>query len=113
MAVASCGLGISHEIAAGRWVPMIEAGWDVPQAGANALSLYPQLWIKLSRLGHVAGCLGAEVSVNGVSPPRSKMIAVLLWDFGGAPLIRGWGRVSAVLAEVPDTLCPLRLGFYT
>jgi len=71
-------------------VPMIEAGWDVPQAGANALSLYPQLWIKLSRLGHVAGSLGAEVPVTGVSPPRSKLIAFLLWDFGDAPLLRGW-----------------------
>ncbi|OLD01340.1 MAG: hypothetical protein AUI89_04615 [Gemmatimonadetes bacterium 13_1_40CM_3_65_8] len=90
IAGASYRLGISHEIAARRLVPMIEAGWDVPQAGANALSLYPQLWIKLSRLGHVAGCLGAEVPVTGVSPPRSKLIAFLLWDFGDAPLLRGW-----------------------
>src|SRR3989442_917292 len=99
---ASYRLGISHEIAARRLVPMIEAGWDVPRAGANALSLYPQLWIKLSRLGHVPGSVGAEVPVTGVSPPRSKLIAFLLWDFGDAPLLRGWGRASPVHAEPPD-----------
>src|SRR3989441_10778367 len=89
---------------------MIEAGWDVPQAGANALSLYPQLWIKLSRLGHVAGSVGAEVPVTGVSPPRSKLIAFLLWGFGDPPLLPGWGRSSAVHAEAPGRLCQPRPG---
>lgn len=90
IAGASYRLGISHAIATRRLVPMIEGGWDVPRAGPNALSLYPQLWIKLSRLGHVAGSVGAEVPVSGVSSPRSKLIAFLLWDFGDAPLLRGW-----------------------
>ena len=90
IAGASYRLGIGHEIAAGRLVPMIEAGWEMPRAGADALSVYPQVWIKLSRLGHVAGSIGAEVPVNGVSPPRPELIAFLLWDFGDAPLFHGW-----------------------
>ena len=90
VAGASYRLGIGREVAAGRLVPMVEAGWDVPRAGENTLSVYPQVWIKLSRLGHVAGSLGAEMPVSGVSPPRSKLIAFLLWDFGDAPLLRGW-----------------------
>ena len=74
----------------GRLTPMLEAGWDVPREGPDQLALYPQLWFRLSRLGHVAGSIGAEVPALGISPPRSRLIAFLLWDFGDAPLFRGW-----------------------
>jgi mono/diheme cytochrome c family protein len=86
--------GVSYRAALGRpigrFTPTLEAGWNVPADGASALSLYPQLWFRLSRLGHVAGSVGAEVPARGVSPPRSRLIAFLLWDFGDAPLFRGW-----------------------
>jgi mono/diheme cytochrome c family protein len=86
--------GASYRVAlgrrTGRFTPMVEAGWDVPRGAQSQLSLYPQLWFRLSRLGHVAGSIGAEVPARGVSPPRSRLIAFLLWDFGDAPLFHGW-----------------------
>lgn len=81
-------LGVGREI--GRVVPMIEAGWTVPVHGASALSVYPQMWIRLSRLGHVAGSLGAELPATGPEPRHPRLIAFLLWDYGDAPLLRGW-----------------------
>ena len=87
---ASYRLGVARAIG-DRLVPMLEAGWEVPREGPDQLFLYPQLWFRLSRLGHVAGSIGAEVPAHGVSPPpRSRLIAFLLWDFGDAPLFRGW-----------------------
>jgi hypothetical protein len=80
--------GVGREM--GRFVPMLEAGWDVPRAGDDVLSLYPQVWIQLSRLGHVAASLGAELPAIAPEPRRPKFIAFLLWDFGDAPLLRGW-----------------------
>lgn len=85
---ASYRAGVGRE--AGRFVPMVEAGWDVPRAGADVLSFYPQLWIRLSRLGHVAASLGAELPAVAPAPRRPKLIAFLLWDFGDGPLFRGW-----------------------
>ena len=79
----SSRLGIGHE--AGRFVPMLEAAWEMPRTGAHQVTFYPQVWIRLSRLGHVAGSLGAEV---GDRP--AQLIAFVLWDFGDAPLLRGW-----------------------
>ncbi len=79
----SSRLGIGHE--AGRFVPMLEAAWEMPRTGANQVTFYPQVWIRLSRLGHVAGSLGTEV---GDRP--AQLIAFVLWDFGDAPLLRGW-----------------------
>ena len=81
-------LGVGREI--GRVVPMIEAGWDVPKHGESALSLYPQMWVRLSRLGHVAASLGAELPITGPEPRHPRLIAFLLWDYGDAPLLRGW-----------------------
>lgn len=81
-------VGVGRE--AGRFVPMVEAGWDVPRAGEDVISFYPQLWIRLSRLGHVAASLGAELPVVAPAPRRPKLIAYLLWDFGDGPLFRGW-----------------------
>jgi hypothetical protein len=81
-------LGVGREI--GRVVPMIEAGWDVPTHSESALSLYPQMWVRLSRLGHVAGSLGAEFPATGPEPRHARLIAFLLWDYGDAPLLRGW-----------------------
>ena len=81
-------LGVGREI--GRLVPMLEAGWTVPIHGAGTLSLYPQVWVQLSRLGHVAGSLGAELPAVGAEPRHPRLIAFLLWDFGDAPLFHGW-----------------------
>ena len=81
-------LGVGREI--GRVVPMIEAGWDVPTHRESAFSLYPQMWIRLSRLGHVAASLGAELPATGPEPRHPRLIAFLLWDYGDAPLLRGW-----------------------
>ena len=81
-------LGAGHEL--GRFVPMLEAGWTVPTTGERSLAFYPQVWIQLSRLGHVAGSLGAELPATGPEPRHPRLIAFVLWDFGDAPLFRGW-----------------------
>jgi hypothetical protein len=85
---ASIRLGVGREV--GRFVPMVEAGWDLPHEGAQQLAFYPQLWIQLSRLGHVAGSLGAELPTIGPAPRRPKLVAFLLWDFADGPLLHGW-----------------------
>ena len=81
-------LGVGHEL--GRFVPMLEAGWTVPTTGERALSFYPQVWIRLSRLGHVAGSCGAELPAVGPEPRHPRLIAFVVWDFGDASLFRGW-----------------------
>jgi cbb3-type cytochrome c oxidase subunit III len=81
-------LGVGREV--GRVVPMVEAGWTVPRHAQRTLSLYPQTWMRLSRLGHVAALLGAELPVVGPEPRHPRLIAFVLWDFGDAPLFRGW-----------------------
>lgn len=81
-------LGVGREL--GRLVPMVEAGWDVPVEGERALSFYPQLWVQLSRLGHVAASVGAELPAVGPEPRHPKLTAFILWDYGDAPLFRGW-----------------------
>lgn len=81
-------LGVGKEL--NRVVPMVEAGWTVPAQGRRLLSFYPQLWVQLSRLGHVAASLGAELPAVGPEPRRPRLIAFVLWDFGDAPLFRGW-----------------------
>ena len=81
-------LGVGQEI--GRVVPMLEAGWTVPREGEHALSLYPQLWVRLSRLGHVAASVGAELPAVGPEPRHPRLIAFVLWDYGDAPLMHGW-----------------------
>src|SRR2546423_295057 len=68
----------------------LEAGWTVPAAAEHTLSFYPQVWVRLSRLGHVAGSLGAELPAVGPEPRRPRLIAFVLWDFGDAPLLHGW-----------------------
>jgi hypothetical protein len=62
----------------------------VPVEGQRALSFYPQVWVRLSRLGHVAASLGAELPAVGPEPRHPRLIAFALWDFGDAPLFRGW-----------------------
>ncbi len=81
-------LGVGWQL--GRVVPMLEAGWTVPVEGERTLSLYPQMWVQLSRLGHVAASLGAELPAVGREPRRPRLIAFMLWDYGDAPLFRGW-----------------------
>ena len=81
-------LGLGRAV--GRVVPMLEAGWTVPTEGERTLSLYPQAWVQLSRLGHVAASLGAELPAVGPEPRQPRLIAFLLWDYADAPLLRGW-----------------------
>jgi hypothetical protein len=81
-------LGMGREL--GRVVPMVEAGWAVPVAAEHTLSFYPQLWFRLSRLGHVAASLGAELPAVGPEPRHPRLIAFVLWDYGDGPLLRGW-----------------------
>ncbi len=81
-------LGVGQQI--GRVVPMLEAGWSVPREGQQTLALFPQFWVQLSRLGHVAASAGLELPVAGPDPHRAKLVAFVLWDFGDAPLLKGW-----------------------
>ncbi|HEY3280323.1 MAG TPA: cytochrome c [Gemmatimonadales bacterium] len=83
-------LGVGREIGGGRVVPMIEAGWEMPREEPGVLTLYPQVWMQLSRLGHVAGSIGAAVPANGPDAGRWTLTAFLLWDFGDGPLLSGW-----------------------
>jgi Cytochrome C oxidase, cbb3-type, subunit III len=85
---ASIRLGLGREV--GRFVPMVEAGWDVPREGAQQLAFYPQVRIQLSRLGHVAASVGAELHAIGPEPRRPSLTAFVLWDFADGPLLRGW-----------------------
>jgi cbb3-type cytochrome c oxidase subunit III len=74
----------------GRVVPMLEVDWTVPVQGERTLSLYTQWWVQLSRLGHVAASLGAELPAVGPEPRRPRLIAFVLWDYGDGSLFRGW-----------------------
>ena len=88
IAGGSLRLGLGRET--GRFVPMVEAGWDWARGSPGALTLYPQTWIRLSRLGHVAGSIGAGIPVNGPDRGQVTLTAFLLWDFGDGPLLKGW-----------------------
>ena len=90
IAGGSLRLAVGREISEGRFVPMVEAGWDVARGSPGILTLYPQTWIQLSRLGHVAGSIGAGIPVNGPERGRVTLTAFLLWDFGDGPLLKGW-----------------------
>jgi mono/diheme cytochrome c family protein len=81
-------LGVGRGV--GRVVPMVEAGWTVPIAGERTLSFYPQMWVQLSRLGHVAASLGAELPAVAPEPRHPRLIAFVSWDYGDAALLRGW-----------------------
>ncbi len=81
-------LGAGREV--GRFTPIVEVGWDVPRRGEPTLSVYPQTRIRLSRLGHVAASLGAELPARGPEPRHPRLIAFVLWDYGDAGLLRGW-----------------------
>ena len=73
-----------------RFVPMVEAGWDWARGAPGTLTLYPQTWIRLSRLGHVAGSIGVGIPVNGPERGHVTLMGFLLWDFGDGSLFRGW-----------------------
>jgi len=88
VADGSFRLGVARDM--DRFVPMVEAGWDWARGAPGTLTLYPQTWIRLSRLGHVAGSIGAGIPVNGSERGHVTLTAFLLWDFGDAPLFRGW-----------------------
>ncbi len=88
MADFSYSLGVGREV--GRFVPMIEVGGTVPREGESSMSLVPQVWFRLSRLGHVAGSLGVEIPVQGPEPHHPRLTAFVLWDFGDGGLFKGW-----------------------
>lgn len=91
LAAGELRLGVGRQV--GRLVPMVEGGWTVPRGAGGAqqsFAFYPQLWVQLSRLGHVAASAGAELPVAGALPRPARLIAFILWDFGDAPLLRGW-----------------------
>jgi hypothetical protein len=88
LAGMSYRLGVGKEL--GRVVPMLEAGWEAPADGEATLALYPQLWIQLSRLGHVAASVGLQVPAAGPGPRSSTLTFFVLWDFGDGGLFRGW-----------------------
>jgi hypothetical protein len=85
---AELRLGIGRQI--DRVVPMLEAGWTVPREGQQEFALFPQTWIQLSRLGHVAASIGVEIPLAGTAPRAARLLAFVLWDFGDGPLLRGW-----------------------
>jgi hypothetical protein len=88
LAAMSYNVGVGKEM--GRFVPMLEAGWEVSTAGGSSLALYPQVWIQLSRLGHVAASVGLQVPAAGPGPKRSTLALFVLWDFADGGLFRGW-----------------------
>src|SRR3989440_256847 len=59
----------------GRFLPVPQAGRAAAGAGGAPLSFYPQLWIQLSRLGHVVGSLGGELPALGPEPRHPRLIA--------------------------------------
>lgn len=81
-------MGVGKEL--GRFVPMLEAGLDVPRQGDNTLVFMPQVWMQLSRLGHVAGSIGVALPAVGPEPRRPQLALFVLWDFGDGGLWRGW-----------------------
>ena len=85
----SLRLGAGREVG-NRFVPMVEAGWVWARGSPGIITLYPQTWIRLSRLGHVAGSLGAGMPVNGPARGQVRLTAFLLWDYGDGALFRGW-----------------------
>ena len=84
----SYAFGAGREV--GRFVPMLELGGTVPRGGESSVSLAPQLWFRMSRLGHVAGSIGVELPVRGPEPRHPRLTAFVLWDFGDAGLFQGW-----------------------
>jgi hypothetical protein len=88
LAGGTLNLGVAREVSS-RFVPMLEGGWTIPRQGSQFFALYPQLWIRLSRLGHVAASIGSEIPVTPQGG-SAKLTAFILWDFGDAPINRGW-----------------------
>lgn len=72
--------------------PGVEAR-SVSQFGTGAAATYvtatPQVLAKLSRRGHVAFSLGAELPIVN-APFRWKGHAILIWEFGEGPPWEGW-----------------------
>ncbi len=73
----------------GRVAPELEATGTAPRGGGSTVTLVPQLWMQLSRLGHVAMSLGLQVPVKRPDK-RAKLAAFMLWDYGDAGLLKGW-----------------------
>lgn len=84
---ATVNVGVGREV--GRVVPMLEASWVIPRQGQQGLTLAPQVWVQLSRLGHVAASIGVEVPVAGPSRD-ARLVAFVLWDFADGSLTAGW-----------------------
>lgn len=88
LAATSWRAGVGKEL--GRFVPMLEVSVDVPTGGENSVALFPQVWVQLSRLGHVAASVGLQVPTAGPGPRRSTLALFVLWDWGDGGLLRGW-----------------------
>jgi hypothetical protein len=88
LASTSWRAGLGKEL--GRFVPMLEASLEVPTQGENSVSLYPQVWMQLSRLGHVAASVGVQVPAAGPGPRTATLTLFVLWDYGDGGLFRGW-----------------------
>ena len=85
-------IGLGRELGGGRFVPMLEVGGTEPRRGKGerTLSVVPQVWVQLSRLGHVAASLGVELPAVGPEPRHPRVTAFVLWDYGDGGLFRGW-----------------------
>ena len=88
-AALTVNLGAGRDL--GRFVPMLEGSWSIPRNAGSAFSLVPQLWMQLSRLGHVAASIGLEIPVAGPQPRgETRLVLFMLWDFVDGPLTAGW-----------------------
>jgi mono/diheme cytochrome c family protein len=78
-----------------RVVPALEATATVPfeDEGGDAVqwTVVPQVRIGLTRGGHVALNLGAEIPL-GDQPYDWRAHLTLLWDFADGGFFKGWGR---------------------
>jgi hypothetical protein len=67
-------------------VPFEDGGGDTVQ-----WTVVPQLRIGLTRGGHVALNLGAEIPLSD-QPYDWRAHLTLLWDFADGGFFKGWGR---------------------
>ncbi len=68
----------------------IERGTGSDRADFAQLSLIPQAQIGLSKGGHIALNLGAELPINDTDRYDYKAYLYLIWDFADGGLLQGW-----------------------
>lgn len=77
-----------------QWVfPALEATATIPFEDGDRVqfTVVPQLRIGLTKGGHVALSLGAEIPLSD-QPYDWRAHLVLLWDFADGGFFKGWGR---------------------